>query len=482
MTTELLARTNQSQRIFLSAISSAYRNSLRLYEPSVWLAQEPEIEDKMLRDADVVHATSQRCKLIAGRQWTLQAESSGNEKSALAVAIGTKLLKNIRDFTQSRSKLARAFLHGQQMAWINWRPTVMTIGDGKPRTWIVPIKMQSIDKRWFQDKPIEEPDGTISIKHQRYDLKLRDFVFESPEESLCMVRHTYEDEQGTLGFGRGLREPLAWLWYTKTHSWQEYMNAAERFGQGVAVTKVDGLRDASTMLPNEDLVRKHLETISNMRARHSLVFDKSDEFEIVQPSGEGWQMFRELTESLKSSIIMLILSANLPTSANEGGSYALGEIQENSTEALVQYDREALEETLTHSLVRSVWHYNSANLIELGIADELPRFNIKQEKRLDPEKRAAVAQILHTMGVPLAMEDVYEQTGFRKPEDGEDTLEGADPAEASGFSGGGGGGDPLDFLRIKGPPKPPQPPGQDDHDGAPPKDEPSPKNRIRGMV
>jgi hypothetical protein len=41
---------------------------------------------------------------------------------------------------------------------------------------------------------------------------------------------------------------------------------------------------------------------------------------------------------------------------------------------------------------------NHANLVELGIADEKPRFTITNEKREDPKMRADVASVLQQHG------------------------------------------------------------------------------------
>src|SRR5690606_20606857 len=136
----------------------------------------------------------------------------------------------------------------------------------------------------------------------------------------------------------------------------------------------------------------------------------------VKLSGEGWQLLTTIREELRTTITTLILGANVTTSASDGGSYALAAVQENSTEALIQYDREVLEETLTDDLLGAIWFLNHANLRELGIEQQKPRFNITQEKREDPVQRANVAQVLNSIGVELSLADVLEQTGFRKPE------------------------------------------------------------------
>jgi phage gp29-like protein len=155
-------------------------------------------------------------------------------------------------------------------------------------------------------------------------------------------------------------------------------------------------------------------------------------------NGQGWQLLGEIRREVRSTIFTLVLGANLTTSADEGGSYALAEIQENSTETLVQTDRESMEETLTDDLVGCVWWMNYANMKELGIANEKPRFTIVQEKRQDPQERANVASTLNGMGVELALDDVLEQTGFRRPKDGEPVIAGgvatANPIPGFDFS------------------------------------------------
>jgi hypothetical protein len=230
---------------------------------------------------------------------------------------------------------------------------------------------------------------------------------QSVQDAAHTIRHVYQDDEGTLGHGRGLREALGWWWYAKTQVFQESLQAVERFAQGILTAKVDGARDAETGLPNTELINQWRDVLEDLRSRHVL----------------------------RSTIYTLIMGANLTTSANSGGSYALAQIQENSTEALVQYDRETLEDTLTDDLLGCIWWKNHANLQELGISNEKPRFSITQEKREDPQERAAVAQVLAGMGVELSLEDVLEQTGFRKPEPGEEVVRSA-PDPASSLFGG----------------------------------------------
>ena len=454
VTTELRTQ-NQSQQLYVRALSSAWRNNVQIYDPSVWLTRDPEVEEKMLRDADIAHAVGYRRHLIAGRSWNLTPKNDASPRRDMAVSVGTELLNNVRHFTQARLNLARAFFSGARFARIHHEPKVLKIGDGKARTWWVPTRLEDADKRMYRIKP--ENDGQRIQATWRGDLAKEKGETETVDDAIHTIRHVYQDDEATLGWGRALRESLGWWWYAKEHVFSESLQAVERFAQGILSAKVDGVRDAATGLPNSELIAEWTSVLEDLRSRHVLVFDSADQVEMVRMDAQGWQMLSEIREELKSTIFTLVLGANLTTAASSGGSYALAEIQENSTEALIQYDRETLQETLTDDLLGCVWYWNHANMVELGIEEEMPNFSITQEKRQDPQERATVAATLNQMGIDLSLDDILDQTGFSKPESGEAIVKGreTDPmAGLGGLGGMGGFGSPA----PPGPAAPPKPP------------------------
>lgn len=432
MSSELMHARSQARELYVRALHSAYRSGVQLYDPSVWQARDPDVVEKMLRDADIAHAVNFRKHLIAGRQWDLIPDAFAEDSAAIRLArvVGGRLLSRIRRFTEARLQLAGAFLHGQRFARIHGETVTLTIGDGKPRTWWVPVRLEDIDKRMRRIIPHNDGER-IHATWQRFDLATGQWVDETIEESIDIVEHTYQDEQGSLGYGRGLLDALGWWWYAKEHVFAESLAACERLAQGIVTAKVDGARDAATGLPNRKLIEDWQKVLERLRSKHVLVYDRSDQVEVIHASGEGHQLLRDIREELRTTIHTLILGANITTSANKGGSYALAEVQENSTEALIQFDRESLEESLTTHLIGAVWWHNWANMSELGIAEHRPRLNIRQEKHLDPQVRVAVAEAASRMGLPLAVDEVYEQIGFRRPGEDEDLLE-PRPAAADG--------------------------------------------------
>ena len=432
-----LSIQNQSQQLYTRAITGAWRRR-RLIDPSSWLLKEPEIQEKMMRDADIVQALNARGHKIAGRQWTLIPRNETSAGAEMSVSVGTELLRSIKHFTEKRLLLASAFLSGSRIARIHGEARKLKIGDGRERVWWLPVELEDLDKRMFQ-KVAEHDPHTQEITAHWEEWHVGRAMWEplSRLEARNIIRHTYQDDQATLGYGRGLREALGWWWYAKEHVFQESLQAVERFAQGLLTAKVDGARDAATGLPNEQLISDWTDMLEGMRARHITVYDKNDEIEMVPMSGEGWQLLETMRAELRTTITTLILGSNLPTTATEGGSYALAGIQENSTEALIQFDRETLEETLTDDLLGCVWFKNHPNLVELGIVEDKPRFSITQEKKEDPKEIADVAAVLHGMGVDLSAEDLYDRTGMKKPEPGEDIIPGATTPDP--FGGGLGG-------------------------------------------
>lgn len=434
---------NQSQSMFTRALSRAWRNGTQLHDPSVWLLRDPEIEEKMLRDADIRHAVGYRRHQIGGKDWVVMPSREGSPRSDVAVHVGTELVKCIKHFSQARLNLARAFFSGARFARIHGEPRVMDIGDGVERTWWVPTRLEDLDKRMYRIVPEREEDGvTLGAHWERWNIGANDWNVETKVEAVQTIRHVYADDQAALGHGSALREALGWWWYAKTHVFQESLQAVERFAQGIIHAKVDGARDATTQLPNDEVIDAWSDVLSDLRARHVLVSDKNDDIEVISGSSEGHQMLSDIRKELRNTIYTLVMGANLTTAADEGGSYALAEVQENSTEALVQFDRETLQETLTDDLLGCLWYHNWGNLVELGIEREKPLFTITQEKIQDPVQRSTVAATLNGMGVELSRDDVLEQTGFRVPEPGEEVITPAAPAPPGGDLFGGGFGAP----------------------------------------
>ena len=449
MTSLSTYQSNQAQQQFVSWLTAQYRSGVQLFEPGVWLQRDPEIEDKMLRDADIKHAVGYRQSMIAGSDWEVQPDDPRATSGKVIKEVGTALVKKIKGFTKARRNLAIAFYSGASYARIHGKHMRLSIGDGRPRTWWVPIRLEDMRKHVLRIVPHNDGEN-VSAHWEQWNVARGAWEPLSRSDASEIVRHIYDDDQGTLSLGKGLREALGWVWYAKTNVFQDNLSAISRFGGGLMKVAVDGLRDASTAAPNEEVVRLYTAMYQRMRESGIVVHDAADTISIEDGNGQGWQLMQDLRQELRSTIFTLVLGANLTTSADKGGSYALAEVQQDSTELIVNYDREALEESLTDGLMRCIWRKNRINLVELGIADSCPRLGIVNAKRQDPQLRAEVARTMSVdMGLPLAEEEVYEQTGFRVPEQGEAVIKAPQPVQQS-LPGMGGGVDAFGDLFGQG--------------------------------
>lgn len=404
-----------SSDIYVQALSAAYRAGRRIYDPEFALRQDPEIYEKIRRDAVIAQALTFRKHLIAGRSWNI--EPSGTEPADKKAAVVVReLIAKIERLSSTLFNLAEAVVRGSAYALIIGRRMTLRIADFPPMTWWVPVRLKDVDRRRFRQ--VVDDDGN---SHWEF-WSVKRYRWEKLENPGWFVRHIYDDTEPSLGYGRGLLEALYFYNYAKQVALERGLQGLERWAMGILLAAVDSLRVNSNTTDSDDLVQQWIDTVNAMRSQHVLVYDKNDSFSVLTGGGEGWQIVREILEYLDNAMRTLILGANLPTSATEGGSFALGQVQENSTEALVQYDRRLLEETLTRDLVGRVLDMNRANFVSLGLPLDRPRFNIAQEKREDPSSSIQVIATAISAGISLRRDEVYQKIGFTPPGPDDETI------------------------------------------------------------
>ncbi len=443
--------TSAHQDQYVSDLRAAYLG-LRLYDPDDAFAQDPLVWDKMLRDPVIRHAVQDRCYKVAGRKWQMRPASDDEADKAVA-GIVEELLGTIRGFTAARYRLAQGVFHGRSYAYINGERRVLAAGDFPVRRWWVPCRLEQLDARGVRFVPEWDalPDGSRHVRRvtEVRSLDGRRWIRPSVEDLASLVQVVYADEESRLGYGRGLQESIYFYFYAIWKVLEEGLSAVERWGQGVLVGKVKP-KKGRTNQTSEEMADEMLDVLNRMRARHGVVVDPEDEITMLWPSGTGHQMIVDFLKYLHQQVTRLITGALLPTGgAPEAGSKARAETESDEAEAMIQFDREVIDEALTDCLVAQVWRVNRANFVALGLGDaRMPWFSTIQEKKENPAENAQVAATLLNAGVPLKVAEIMEKTGFtppkRNPETGEweeDVIEGRAPvspldAGAPGLLGG----------------------------------------------
>ncbi len=438
--------SHQAYSHYVQSLSDAIKNRDWVYDPSFALHSDQSIYEKVLRDPVTAHAILFRKHLIAGATVRVVPASERLADEA-AAGIVEDILKQVSGFTDARICLADAVFHGSAYAMIVGRRKHMIAGaavdgvDPMPQQWWVPERLEHVDRRRFRLAPHEGgPRWEFwSVDRRAYEPLTR------PE---WFLRSVYEAKESSLGYGRGLLDTLFFYQSAKARLLQDLLNASERFGQGMITVGIENLRAsdgrklAGDQRSGSTVAEAWQTELTKQRARHVIVHDARDEVMVVNGLGEGWQLMQWIAQYLDNALVTAVLGSTLPTIEGNGGSRALGEVQENSTESLVQADRARLADDMTRDLLGAIWRNNrDAIMGQVGPAN-MPTLAIDQRKREDPKEAAELIKQLLDAGVPLRSKEIYEKTGFTQPLPGDDVI-GGQPAGGMGDQLGGLGMDPF---------------------------------------
>ncbi len=451
---------------YVRSLTEQFREGRIVYDPSFTLRQDPESYWKVRLDPVIQQESTYRKNLVAGRNWIMSPGSDGEELDVQAAGAMQTLFGEIGNLHQALRNLAEAIFRGNAWAYPEIELRQLKVA-GVKRQWAVPTWITDMNQlRLVGESYVNPISRRKAIRTLCWDVEKEAFV--PLENQEYFIKHVYDDVEESLGFGRGLFDALWYPWWAKQVLWREMLGGAERAGRGFLLAKIDGQIQGSSGKTNTTMREKFMTEMERHLSRGVLAFDKRHEVELVTGFGEGHQMIMGGIKYCDESLRGLIIGAQLPTGGGtEGGSYALGKVQENATESLVQFDRLVLAAAVTSSLVKLVWDMNRAPLAEMGLADaNMPKFEIVNEKYEDPEKESKITEAALNAGLDLDMEETYTKMGRTVPKPGRAVIKGkvamapmpgmgGDPfgggqpgAPGAGAPPGQGSGNPfVDMLR-----------------------------------
>lgn len=472
MRVELSTRSRNAYERYVQTLSDAIKNRDWIVDPTFALGSDSAIYTKILRDPVTAHAIRFRKHLVAGAEVRVVPASDRAEDKAAASVI-EDLLGEIHGFTDARMCLAEAIFRGSSYAFVSGHHRRMMAGklprnetfpslgtDPMPQDWWVPHRLINVDRRRFR---LVRDLQTQALRWEFWSVERRNWeAMTNPE---WFVRSVFEQTEDSLGYGRGMLDTLYYFQSSKARVVQDAMAASERFGQGLIKVAIENMRGADGRPVGGDtrggttVAQAWQDVMDKHKARHTLVYDARDEVDELQMTGKGWDLIQWLIEYLDNAQVTAVLGATLPTLAGDGGSRAMAAVQENSTEALVQADRQRLADDMTRDLVGLLWRLNRVQIMRQVGAAQMPRLAIDQRKKEDPEAAAAVISTLLAAGVDLRKEDVYKKTGFSQPLPGDEIIEGGAtaPSPGGGFPFGAPSPGPAFGTPINGSSMPPAP-------------------------
>lgn len=436
MSDPLFLTPTVSQDLYSWALGSAYRQ-YRLNDPSYALARDPMIDEKMDRDPKFAAASRYRRHLIAGRAWTIEPASDSPADRLLAKVL-TALTQRCDNLVEARFHLANAVVRGSAWGFLKGRIENVQIEGVPDSAWWVVGHVQNVDRRRLHFRPQRGEDGTPErIRLVWWSWKRRQWELVDPSWFACNV---YDDTETNLGYGLGLRDALYFLMWFKEQLLADGLKAVKRWSRGIMTVGVDGLRASAG--DNRKRVTDWEKATAESRERDALIYDKTDEFDLKFPTGEGARLVLEFVRYADEGIEELLVGSHLATSATGGGSYALGKVHQQTTETLVSFDRELLDSgAMTRDFLGSLKRFNCANLRRLGIERANCKFTTAEEDENDPGKAMTVVAQALEKGIALRKKDVHERIGFPQPTAEDEVYEA--PQGAPGAPGQpGADGDP----------------------------------------
>ena len=120
------------------------------------------------------------------------------------------------------------------------------------------------------------------------------------------------------------------------------------------------------------------------------------------------ELYRTFTDYWDSQMSIRVLGNTLTTDAKETGTQALGTVHQEEEGSMNDEDREFILDVLNYEMTEI--------FTALGYNTTGGKFVYAKQDRINPTQQVDILQKLHTMGLPMDDDYLYETFGVRKPE------------------------------------------------------------------
>ena len=510
MTTPLAIRS-VSDLQYDYALSAAYRSPW-VYNPSGADSKDPDLWEIVRNQTDILAEVLRRNNQIV-RPWRVTTNYHANwnkrdrevvDQSKRLAAICHEGISHCATLDESRILISEAFFVGRKYGMVLWEP-VYTSLDGAPEMlWYLPYRIKDVDRRrvhYVPDWAWIKSDGTMApagseittpgagtysqIPHPRggylrmigthlemFDQSQWTWKKIGPEQRRNLVEHVYYDEEDRVGHGRGVLEAGYFTHFFLTNTFKKIVEGIDRFANGIMIGKLDSLRNASSGKTNADMVTAMKNVMNTYRSEHYMILGENDKVEIVGPPSTGFDVSMQFVQHLTASWARLCNGSARPSghSVDGTGSKAAAGVEEDTSEAYYQPDRNGLDHVFNRDLLGAFLYHNQDNIRAIGLDKaKRPKFSSAQIKRASPKDAIEVMSAVLAAGQPILRSEFFENVELTMPGDDDEVVEGQsaqmgmggaggiggnwdDPAGNKPFGGGNGGGEKPDGGK---PPKKP---------------------------
>ena len=435
----------------------------RVYDPDYGLYKDPEIYEKLAKDAAIFDADDTHNNMVAGSDWFFEA-ASDRPQDKQAAQFMEVCFKRIKSFTQVRKQLAGARLMGSVWGVVEHEKTRVRLPwEERHREVRVISGVVHKDKRNLRLLEDRAPDSKTGWKWevhqgQREGARTNATIGNWVDVDSRYVRHSYADVEKSLGYGRGVVEAVYTLWWIKAAALEHGLDWLERWARGEIVVNTDLTIEAEKNVTSSTRMVNLLAAIQKIRKGGGIVLPKGDDAKILEPSGTGYEAALKMVAYCDSEIRRLLLGADMPGGASPGGAFASDVVKENSIELKVLFGRSLLEEMIDRTMAKRVWVWNTITRFDLGLSHaEPPVFRLRKEKRESPKERLEILEGGARLGILARRDEAASQLGITLPAEGDETIKA--PATTTQ-----GQGIPAQFMPQPGE-EPRAPVGQADEQG-----------------
>ncbi|HXF99762.1 MAG TPA: DUF935 family protein [Bacteroidota bacterium] len=231
-----------------------------------------------------------------------------------------------------------------------------------------------------------------------------------PPEKYCIVTFNPLNGINTRHIGGLLRTAL-WLSLLKQFNWNDWSHFNEVYGEPLRVAKWKPYT-------SEEDKKTALNAVKEIGKRAYAAVSEDVLIEFIEATRNGSiEAYERLLKAILDEQSILILGQTLTTDVKDKGTFAAAKVHNTVRTDLMWSDLLMLENAVNSYYVPLDYKNNVGTDAAL-----IPRFRFITDEAIDYESNARIIETLRGAEVPLRRSEVYEKTGFSKPEEGDEVL------------------------------------------------------------
>lgn len=310
--------------------------------------------DEILLDCHAYSVLNTRFQAVVGKEWHIEPSTNKLKDKNIAQFVEDVLYNTNFDFL--RYKLLHSILYGYYCAEIIWKYSNGNI---------------IIDK--FIDKhPIKFTfDADRNLRLLTKDNMVNGI--EIPNKKFLIMQFGSIDTPYGLPQGQS----LFWLTYFKKTNIKFWLIFSEKFGQPTVL----GTYPNGTIKSDVETLQSALNSI---QSNTSIVMPDDVKVSLLEASRTGSGTYDDFCNFINREMSKMVLGQVLTSEATTNGSYALGKIQENVRQDILESDADLLDEVLNKTLIKWIVDFNF-NVSEYPkiCTNTTPPINLLEKSQVD---------------------------------------------------------------------------------------------------